>query len=126
MPVRGSTEWQHAQVYRKIVNLDHEGTQKIHCATLDCEREAYQQFVVVQHEHLRAVHFDGRWRRGSDLCSAIDAGLIEGIHRRWAFCSERHLQLFRYGMGPQSVAMAASNGGHAYGSLPTGYQGSML
>ena len=126
MPVRDSTEWRHAQHSRKVVNLDSGTGRKIVCAWGECDRDGYENEKIVQHEHLRAWKVDGQVLTGDRLCEAIDAGVVEGIHRRWAFCSERHLNIFKYGMGPQSVAMAASNGGHAYGSLPTGYHGSML
>ena len=120
-----TTFQQHARIMRKVVNLDHQDGSKIHCAFSDCDREGYQNYLRVQHEHLRRVTIDGKVYTGDRLCEAIDAGMYEGIHRRYIYCSERHMNMDHFGHGPQGVAMQESRGG-MYGYLPTGYRGGIL
>ena len=125
MPVRGSTEWQHARVMRKVVNLDSGTGRKIVCGFADCERDGFENFKIVQHEHQRAARVDGKILRGDQLCEAIDAGVFPGIHRTYVFCSERHRAMFHFDHGTQGLAMLESRGG-MYGYLPTGYRGGIL
>jgi len=126
MPVRGSTEWLHARHDRAVINLDSGGDRHIPCVFADCDQDGRENHKIVQHEHLRHVHFDGRWLRGDSLCAAIDAGLIAGLHRTYVFCSERHKTAWLHSTGPRAQALADSNRGRVYGNLPTGYKGSML
>ena len=146
MPVRGSTEWQHAQIMRKVVNHDAGDGRKIVCATIDCENDGYEQYKIRQCEHLRSGHAvrwdpdlrvrspltgevregfwvnDGPLLSGAEFCAAVDAGVALGLHRHYVFCSERHKAMFHFDHGPQGLAMLESRGG-MYGYLPTGYRG---
>lgn len=127
MPVRGSTEWEHARHQRPVINMDAGGSRHIVCVFGDCDRDGYENYKIVQHEHLRAIWLNGRRLRGDTVCQAIDAGLYPGIHRVYVFCSERHKAMFRYGMGTEGLALAQGRqSGEFYGALPTGWKGSML
>jgi len=123
MPVRDSTEWQHAQVMRKVVNLDSGTGRKIVCAFSDCERDGYENFKRVMHEHARGGWIDGKWTQGGYLCDAVNAGVFPGLHRTYVYCTERHRAMDHFGM---QTWMAEHRNGGVYGYLPTGWQGSML
>lgn len=122
MAMTRTTFQEHARIMRKVVNLDSGTGRKIICGFSDCERDGYENYKIVQHEHIRAAMVDGRTLRGDQLCEAIDAGMWPGIHRTYVFCSERHQAMFHFDHGPQGQAMLESRGG-MYGYLPTGYRG---
>lgn len=114
-----TTFQQHAQIMRKVVNLDSGTGRKILCAFSDCERDGYENFKRVQHEHARRGVVDGHRLQGDSMCEAVDAGVFPGLHRTFVYCSERHRALDHFGMQPE---MQESRGG-IYGYLPTGYRG---
>ena len=120
-----STYQQHAQVMRKVKNMDADGTRNIPCCFSDCDRDGYENHKRVQHEHLPAFQVDGTTGRGDAMCAAVDAGAAPGLHRHYVYCSERHMNMDHFGMGPQGLAMQESRGG-MYGYLPTGYRGGIL
>jgi hypothetical protein len=45
MPVRGSTEWRHAILEKKVINHDRGGTH-VMCAWDTCERDAFENYKV--------------------------------------------------------------------------------
>jgi hypothetical protein len=101
----------HARLQRKIINHDTGG--HIVCMWADCEREAITTYRVLQHRHPHIVN--------CDLAAHFDPA----SHIRFAFCSERHLNHFRFDHGPEGHAMLESRGG-LFGYLPTGYRGGIL
>jgi hypothetical protein len=72
MPVRGTTEWRHAIVEKKVINLDHGGAKHVMCAWDDCENDGYEMYQV-----------------------RINYGKAATPHVvKHVFCSERHRQYF--------------------------------
>jgi hypothetical protein len=47
MPVRGTTEWRHAILQKKVINLDHGGAKHVMCAWDTCEKDGYENNKVV-------------------------------------------------------------------------------
>jgi hypothetical protein len=45
MPVRDSSEWRHAILSKKVINMDRGGTH-VMCAWDTCERDAYENYKV--------------------------------------------------------------------------------
>ena len=70
MPVRETTQWRHAILQKKVINLDHGGAKHVMCAWDTCEKDGYENNKVVVHE---GVH-----------------GNVRDI--TFVFCSERHRQ----------------------------------
>lgn len=101
----------HARVERKIVNFD--SGNYIICMWADCERQALTTHRVLQHRH------PPHWP--CDVAHRVDPA----SHIRFGFCSDRHLNYFRFDHGPQGRAMLESRGG-LFGFLPTGYRGGIL
>lgn len=50
MPVRGTTEWRHAIIQKKVINLDHGGNKKVMCAWSYCENDGYEMYKVVTND----------------------------------------------------------------------------
>lgn len=76
MPVRGTTEWEHAILHKKAINFDRGGTY-VMCAWDICEKDGYEMYKAVEH-----VSSPAERARGND--STIT----------YVFCSERHKQYF--------------------------------
>jgi hypothetical protein len=76
MPIRGTTQWQHARVQKRIINRDEggdgrvttSGTHYVICSWLDCDNDAFELFKVRV-----ATHADGAEERWMN----------------YTFCSER-------------------------------------
>jgi hypothetical protein len=66
MPVRGTTQWEHGIIQKKVINHDRGGTY-VMCAWDTCELDGYQNNRVVIHE-------------GIDKTTT------------YVFCTERHRQ----------------------------------
>jgi hypothetical protein len=74
MPVRGTTEWRHARVGKKIINHDSGDGRKVICAWDTCERPGLSIYEVRVHQHADAYkNTDERY-----------------MH--YPFCSENHKQ----------------------------------
>jgi hypothetical protein len=81
MPVRGTTQWRHAIIQKKVINLDHAGDKKIYCAWDTCENDGYECYMV----------------RVNDAAPGYEPKVVKHV-----FCSERHKQYWvnstrRYG-----------------------------
>jgi hypothetical protein len=50
MPARETTEWRHAIILKKVINLDHGGAKHVMCAWDTCERDGYENNKVVTRE----------------------------------------------------------------------------
>jgi hypothetical protein len=107
-----TTAQQHARIYRKIINLNNGGGH-LDCMLLDCERQAYSNFVVLEHRH------PGHWN--CDYANFIDPA----THIRLGFCSERHKTMYVEGSGWRALRLAEERGGGVFGYLPTGSRGMM-
>lgn len=46
MPVRGTTEYRHAIIQKKVINLDHGGNRNVMCAWSYCEKDGYEMYKV--------------------------------------------------------------------------------
>jgi hypothetical protein len=46
MPVRDSTEWRHAIINRKVINMDHDGDKHVMCAWDVCENDGLENIQV--------------------------------------------------------------------------------
>lgn len=46
MPVRGTTEWRHAIIQKKVINFDHDGNKKVMCAWSYCEKDGYEMYKI--------------------------------------------------------------------------------
>lgn len=76
MPVRGSSQWQHARIEKRVINLDEggngtvtsSGTHYVICAWLDCDKDALATINVRAKTHAEGY---------------------EERHMNYAFCSER-------------------------------------
>ena len=78
MPVRGSTQWKHAILQKKVINLDHDGNRNVMCAWDTCEKDGYESFKVVKH-----------------------LGKEKGERTMtYVFCTERHRQYWIASMRP--------------------------
>lgn len=66
MPVRGTTQWNHAIVQKKVINHDRGGTY-VMCAWDTCERNGFENNKVIIHEG-------------------------QGKTTTYVFCTERHRQ----------------------------------
>jgi hypothetical protein len=85
-PVRGTTAWKHAIIQKKIINRDEggngrvtsSGTHYVICAWSDCENDATTVYETRVHNHASHVPCDSR----------------DGRHMTYAFCSERHKQMW--------------------------------
>lgn len=80
MPVRGSSEWRHAIIGKKIINLDmggdgrvtESGTHYVMCAWDTCEKDGLEMYKIVKH-----------------------LGVMRGERTmNYVFCSEKHRQYF--------------------------------
>lgn len=78
MPVRGSSQWRHAILQKKVINLDHAGNRNVMCAWDTCEHDGYESFKVVKHLSVE---------RGERTMSYV-------------FCTERHKQYWLASMRP--------------------------
>lgn len=106
MPVRGST---HARVQKRAINLDRGGT-PVGCANImPCDRDGYELYKIIQHEHARSIPCDHELAR----------------HATFIFCSERCKQYFLACSGPMAHDTAARNRGRIAGMLPPGYRASL-
>lgn len=72
MPARGTTEWRHAIISKKVINLDHDGDRHVVCAWDTCEKDGLELYKVVEH--------DGKIRGERTM--------------NFVFCSERHKMYF--------------------------------
>jgi hypothetical protein len=108
-----TTYREHAQIYRKIVNLNNGGG-FLPCMLLDCERPGLANYVVVEHKHGTVAGV------GCDEWAAFDAA----THIRLPFCSERHKTMYVEGSGWRANRLIQDRG-HAFGFLPTGSRGMM-
>lgn len=109
-----TTRREHAQIYRKIVNLNNGGG-FLPCMLLDCERAGLANFVVVEHKHPTVPGV------GCDEWAMFDPS----THTRLPFCSERHRTMHVEGSGWRAQRLAEDRRGQVYGSLPTGSRGMM-
>lgn len=79
MPVRDSSEWRHAIIQKKAINLDHGmnggPTKYVMCAWDTCEKDGYEMYKVIQ-------------ETGAVYRGAPPRPLS------YVFCSERHRQYF--------------------------------
>ena len=110
-----TTARDHAQIYRKIINLNN-GGQPLVCMFADCEKHAFQNFTVLEHKHPGAPS-DRR-------CQEADWIADGAAHIRYPFCSERHKTMFVESSGWRTHRLMADRG-HAFGYLPTGSRGMM-
>lgn len=102
MPVRDSTQWRHARIQKKIINLDNGGdgrvteggTHYVLCAWLDCTNDAFELFKVRIRE-TKEGH--------------------EPRYINYAFCSERCKQYWLH-----------DSRGQGGNNLPAGYRRSIL
>lgn len=101
----------HARIEKKIINFDSD--KHIICMWADCENDGLSV------HRLRWCRHPQHWP--CDAAHAVDPA----SHIRFAFCSERHLNYFRFDHGPRGRAMLESRGG-LFGYLPTGYRGGIL
>lgn len=46
MPVRETTQWRHAIIRKKVINLDHGGDRNVMCAWDTCEKDGYEMHKV--------------------------------------------------------------------------------
>lgn len=46
MPVRETTQWRHAIIRKKVINLDHGGDRNVMCAWDICEKDGYEMHKV--------------------------------------------------------------------------------
>lgn len=72
MPVRGTTQWEHAILHKKAINHDRGGTY-VMCAWDTCEKSGYEMYKCVEYEN----------KPGHALHTIT-----------YVFCSERHKQYF--------------------------------
>jgi hypothetical protein len=80
MPVRDSTEWRHAILDKKVINMDRGGTH-VMCAWDTCERDAYENYKV--RTNTAAPGYQPRYMN-------------------YTFCSETHKQFWINNMRPGS------------------------
>jgi hypothetical protein len=71
MPVRGTTQWRHAILEKKVINLDHGGAKHVMCAWDTCEKDGLESNKCVER---------------------ISAPGYELQTLTYVFCSERHRQ----------------------------------
>lgn len=79
MAVRDSTEWRHAIINKKVINLDHAGDRHVMCAWDTCERDGLEN-----HKVRVKTHQDG----------------YEVRFMNYVFCSERHKQYWLASIRP--------------------------
>jgi hypothetical protein len=108
-----TTYRQHAQIFRKVVNLNNGGGH-LDCMLLDCERPGLANYVVLEHRH---PHIRD--------CDVAVRTIGPETHIRLAFCSERHRTMFVEGSGWRALRLAEDRRGQVFGSLPTGSRGMM-
>ena len=101
---------QHAIITKKIINHD-AGGRPIVCAWDECDADATVLYQTRSHEHVRGVR-----------CDAVDAGIAQGRHITFAFCSMRHKLFWDNATGGNALESIARTG-RAYGNLPVGDRG---
>lgn len=92
MPVRGTTEWRHAIISKKVINHDSGTGRKIVCAWDTCDRDAFEMYHVRVHQH-------------SEQYKSSDERYMH-----YVFCTEDHKQYW-------VASMRSGNGNN----LPPGY-----
>jgi len=101
----------HARIEKKIINYD--SGRHIVCMWADCEQDGLSTHRL-------------RWCRHHPGVPCDEANAFDvASHIRFAFCTERHLNYFRFDHGQRGHAMLESRGG-LFGYLPTGYRGGIL
>ena len=108
-----STYREHAQIFRKVVNLNNGGG-FLDCMLLDCDRPGLSNYTVLEHRH--PAYPD---------CDYASRFIGPETHIRLAFCSDRHKTMFVEGSGWRALRLAEDRGGNVFGSLPTGSRGMM-
>ena len=109
-----TTYQSHARIMKKIINLDAGGIPNI-CMYRDCENHAYQMYAYPECRHPVG------WKcRYAEYMAMVHGG--GGAHIWMAFCSEGHLELFRWGGGWRALVLIEEQG-RAWDMLPTGYKG---
>jgi len=109
-----TTYQSHARIAKKIINHDAGGV-ALPCMWDDCERDATTVYRF--HGCRHPVGWSCQYANRLALLHG-DAG----AHIWFAFCSERHLMLFRHSEGWRALAMIEDQG-RAYGNLPRGSKG---
>lgn len=107
-----TTYRQHAQIFRKIVNLNNGGGSMV-CMLLDCDRPGLFNYTVLEHRH-----------PADPSCEHAD-WVDTGSHIRLGFCTERHRLMYVEGSGWRAQRLAEQRGGQVFGNLPTGSRGMM-
>lgn len=79
MPIRGTTQHQHAIIEKKIINHDSGTGRHIICAWSDCERDGYESNKVVVHTGQSGYE-------------------VRDMH--YVFCTERHRQYWLHDARP--------------------------
>jgi hypothetical protein len=93
------SNWEHAKIGKRVINLDHGGDRRVMCAWDVCEKEGYELYKVVVHDHADRIPCDS----------------LMAKHISYVFCCERHKA---YWVGASNRA----RGGPLYGNLPSGYR----
>jgi hypothetical protein len=92
MPVRDSTEWRHAIIQKKVINLDHDGNRHVMCAWDTCERDGFEMYKVRVKTH------------NPDFAEVtiLPNGVVMPNERymNYVFCSERHKQYWLASIRP--------------------------
>lgn len=107
MPVRGTSEWGHAIIEKKAINMDHAANggdcKFVMCAWDTCEKDGFETYKVVTE-------------------TGNVSGGYESRPLTYIFCCERHRQYWIHS------AHQAKRGydTHRHGDLPSGYKGSII
>jgi hypothetical protein len=107
MPVRDSSEWRHAILQKKVINLDHAGDRNIMCAWDTCTNDGYESFKV----RVR-THAEGE----PEFIQTKDGNYLPNFrYMNYVFCTERHKRYWLESIHPGR-----------FGHLPKGYRLSIL
>lgn len=109
MPVRDSTEWRHAILQKKVINLDGGGWGDhghVLCAWDTCTNEGYESFKV----RVR-THEEGQ----PEYVKVNDVWMPNWRYMNYVFCMERHKRYWLEAIKPGRSGM-----------LPPGYRLSIL
>jgi hypothetical protein len=89
--------------HKKIINHDRGGT-FVMCAWDECDRDGFELYKVVSHEHSHSIPCDSSMAK----------------HVSFVFCSERHKAYWAACTGTNAYELAARYNGRQRGMLPPG------
>jgi hypothetical protein len=112
--VTRTTYQQHAQIERKMINLDRADPGPMMCAWSDCDHLSIGLYWIRQCEHSPRIP-----------CHLVDLGVGGGRHYWFHFCREKHKQYFLACSGRMAADTAERNQGRIHGMLPPGYRHSL-